>query len=352
MNIRPRLLPFASCSLPLAFLPLAFCLFFQSAHAQDVIFTGRVVDAEERSVKGVRVILIGLSETRTDDDGLFRVAVPASTSEVQVEMDRYEVVYPRSGRALVPRSATTPVVFEVKKMQGGEQERMIRQLRDNVRKLENDKRFKESEIARLEKNMQDSIQSYQRLIDQSGGRNNRLVDSLENRLQQLLAAQENALLAQKKEQLYKEISKTMLTFLDKAKNLRDALARIDDVFLSDAARAEFERHVTAYSSARDSLYSRDKGFAESVRLYWGNADANAKMAAIHDLSMLDIHESIMLPLNNTVIGPVRDFATGQSPRVAASKKARKGARKALEQLAFPLNKLQRNMDELMVMLSH
>nr|HPI07050.1 carboxypeptidase-like regulatory domain-containing protein [Saprospiraceae bacterium] len=209
--------------------------------AGEVVFMGRVVDAEQKSVKGARVILVGLSEARTDDDGLFRVSVPASVVEVQVELERYEVVYPRSGRAPVPRSSATPVVFEVKKMQGGEQERLVRQLRENVRKLENDKRFKENEIARLEKNMQDSIRTYQKLFDENGGRNSRLMDSLERKVQQLLASQEAALIAQKKEQLYGQITRTMLSFLDKAKNLRDALARIDDVFLSEAARAEFEK---------------------------------------------------------------------------------------------------------------
>lgn len=315
--------------------------------AGEVVFMGRVVDAEQKSVKGARVILVGLSEARTDDDGLFRVSVPASVVEVQVELERYEVVYPRSGRAPVPRSSATPVVFEVKKMQGGEQERLVRQLRENVRKLENDKRFKENEIARLEKNMQDSIHTYQKLFDENGGRNNRLMDSLERRVQQLLASQEAALIKQKKEQLYAQITRTMLSFLDKAKNLRDALARIDDVFLSDAARVDFEKQVTAYNVTRDSLYSLDKGFAESVRLFWNSDEANAKMAVIHELSIVQIHEGIMLPLNGSVVGPVRDAATGQASRVAASKKARKGARKALEQLAFPLRNLQQRIDELM-----
>ncbi len=313
----------------------------------EVIFTGRVVDADQKGVRGARVILVGLSEARTDDDGLFRVALPASVMEVQVELDRYEVVYPRAGRSPVPRSASTPVVFEVKKMQGGEQERLVRQLRDNVRKLENDKRFKEAELVRLEQNMQDSIRVYQKLFDENGGRNSQMMDSLEQKIQHLLAAQEASLILQKKEQLYADITRTMLNFLDKAKNLRDALARIDDVFLSDYARQDFERQVMAYNIARDSLYSLDKGFAESVRLFWNNADANAKMEVIHELSIVQIHEGIMLPLNGSVVGPVRDAATGQKPRLAANKKARKGAHKALEQLAFPLRNLELKINELM-----
>lgn len=329
---------------------LLFLLGFTRLAAQpgtEVIFTGRVVDADQKGVRGARVILVGVSEARTDDDGLFRVALPANVMEVQVELDRYEVVYPRAGRAPVPRSASTPVVFEVKKMQGGEQERLVRQLRENVRKLENDKRFKEVELARLEQNMQDSIRVYQKLFEENGGRNSQMMDSLEQKIQRLLAAQEASLILQKKEQLYADITRTMLNFLDKAKNLRDALARIDDVFLSDHARQDFERQVTAYNTARDSLYSLDKGFAESVRLFWNNTDANAKMEVIHELSMVQIHEGIILPLNGSVIGPVRDAATGQKPRLAANKKARKGANKALEQLAFPLRNLELKINELM-----
>lgn len=317
----------------------------------EVVFTGRIVDADQKAVRGARVILVGVSESRTDDDGMFRVALPASVAEVQVELERYEVVYPRSGRAPVPRSATTPVVFEVKKMQGGEQDRLIKQLRDNVRKLETDKRFKESELVRLEKTMQDSIRLYQKMLDENGGRNVRLLDSLERKVQQLLAAQESMLIAEKKEVLYGQITRTMLNFLDKAKNLRDALVRIDDVFLSDAARVHFERQVNAYNSARDSLYSLDKGFAESVRLFWNDRDANDKMAAIHETAIVQIHEGIILPMSTTVIGPVRDAATGQASRMSASKKARKGAKKALEQLAFPLRTLELKINELMAMLS-
>lgn len=326
---------------------------FQVLAAQpgEVTFLGRIVDAGQKGVRSVQVSLVGMTEARTDDNGLFQVSVPASVSEVQVELDGYEVVYPRGGRAPVPRSATTPVVFEVKKLQNNEQTRLVQQLRSNIQKLEKDKRFKESEIARLEKNMQDSILVYQRLLDQSGGQNSRLLDSLERKVQQLLAAQEAALLGEKKAALYGQITQTMLNFLDKAKNLRDALARIDDVFLSNAARTDFERQVTAYNTARDSLYSLDRGFAENVRLFWNDADANAKMTAIHETAIIQIHEGIILPLNKSVVDPVRDAATGQASRVSASKKARKGAHKALEQLAFPLRNLELKINELMGILS-
>lgn len=312
----------------------------------DVVFAGRIVDSEQRGIRGARVVLVGVSEARTDDDGMFRVSIPSGVAEVTVEVERYDVVYPRSGRTPVPRSAGTPVVIEVKKAEPGEQDKLIRQLQENVRKLENDKRFNEQEIKRLGQNMQDTIRIFQRLLDQNGNRNATLLDSLQRKVQALMAAQESSLLAQKKQVLYDRITQSLLTFLDKAKNLRDALARIDDVFLSEQARAGFEQQVTAYNQARDSLYNHHKGYIESVRLFWGEGEAASRMETVSDLALVQIHEGIILPLNNSVIGPVRDAATGQASRMGASRKARKGSQKAMEQLAFPLRNLELKINEL------
>ncbi len=312
----------------------------------EVVFAGRIVDSEQRGIRGARVVLVGVSEARTDDDGLFRVSIPGSMAEVTVEVDRYEVVYPRSGRTPVPRSAGTPVVIEVKKAEPGEQDKLIRQLQDNVRKLESDKRFNEQEIKRLGQNMQDTIRIFQRLLDQSGNKSATMLDSLQHKIQALMSAQESSLLAQKKQVLYDRITQSMLTFLDKAKNLRDALGRIDDAFLSEKAREGFEKQVFAYNQARDSLYNHHKGYIESVRLFWDDNEASSRMETVCDLALIQIHEGIILPLNDSVIGPMRDAATGQASRMSANRKARKGAHKAMEQLAFPLRNLELKINEL------
>lgn len=325
------------------FLLFGFQLFGQPGG--DAVFAGRIVDGDQRAVKGARVILVGLSETRTDDDGLFKVAIPGAVAEVQVELDQYEVVYPRNGRAPVPKSASTPVVFEVKKVASDARDKLVGQLRETVKKLEADKRFKEDEIRQLERNLQDTIFTFQRLFDEKTSRNKTLMDSLQQKIQSLLTAQESQLLAQKKEVLYNEITQSLLNFLDKAKNLRDELARPEDWFLSQKALANFETQITAYNSARDSLYNHHKGYAESVRLFWNNTETTQKLETTYDLALVQIHEGIILPLNKEVIGPVRDYATGRAPRIAASKKAKKGSKKALEQLAFPLRNLELKINE-------
>ena len=334
------------------FLLLPFPAGLAAQPAGDVVFAGRIVDKDQRGIGGARVVLVGVSEARTDDDGMFRVSIPAGMAEVTVEVERYDVVYPRSGRAPVPRSAGTPVVIEVKKAEAGEQDKLIRQLQENVRKLEGDKRFNEQEIKRLSQNIQDTIRVFQRLLDRNGNRSATLLDSLQREVQTLMAARESTLLAQKKQALYDGITQSLLNFLDKAKNLRDALARIDDVFLSEQARAGFEQQVTAYNQARDSLYNHHKGYAESVRLFWGEGEAATRMETVSDLALVQIHEGIILPLNNSVIGPVRDAATGQASRMSANRKARKGAQKAMEQLAFPLRNLELKINVLSNALSH
>lgn len=331
-----------------------FLMTFSRLAAQppsDVVFVGRIVDGAQKGIKDTRVILIGVGEGRTDDDGMFRISIPSSLTEVQVSLDQYEVIYPRAGRALVPRSQTTPVLIEVKKIRAAETEKLIRQLQDNVRKLENDKRFREDEIRRLEKRMQDSIQAYQRMIDAGGGQSSRMLDSMQQKISRLLASQESTLLKEKKVRIYQDITQTLLVFLDKSRNLRDALTHIDDVFLSVQAQKNFERKVDEYNAARDSLYNKHKGFGEQVRLFWDNPELNARMEAVNELALDQIHVGIILPMNRSVIGPIGDAATGRTSRLSASKKARKGAHKALEQLVFPLNSLGDKINTLSGMLS-
>ena len=319
------------------------------AYSQEVIFSGRIVDAATGAgVSGIRVRILDQGEGVTDDDGIFRIPLKKGTTEVQVELSKeWTVQYPREGKALVPLSSEARIEFEVKRLRS-ENALLLKE----VERLKNEGRLKSAQIDSLRQVLEDSAAVFQERIALKTGiyQDSLRKSAVENealrlKLSELTGQLEQTFIRRNRAEARGLISSELLAYLDRLKDLRDFLPHIRDVFLDNRASENFNKIVTRYNAAREPVNDNREARLAAARLYWPDELTEDELEEAYDLVLTDIHQRIILPLNDELVAHIRAAATGKTPRVAASKNAGKAADAAVKTLEYPISLLEQKIRE-------
>lgn len=320
----------------------------------EVIFSGRIVDAVTgAAVPGMRVRIVGQGEGVTDDDGLFRIPVKKGTVEVKLELSgEWTVQYPREGKALVPMSSEARIDFEVKRLRS--ENAMLLQ---EVARLKKEGKLKTAQIDSLRQVVENSLGRFQEELARAAGsyrdslrRSTEETAALRRKIAELTDRLEQDFIRRNKAEAVALISSELLTYLDRLKDLRDFLPHIRDVFLDSRASENFNTAVNRYNAARGPINDNREGRLASARLYWQDALTADELEEAYTLILTGIHARIILPLNNELVDHIRAAATGNMPRVAASKKAKDAADAAFKTLDYPIRELEQKISEVNVRL--
>jgi hypothetical protein len=327
------------------FVTIAFC---SSIAQSEVIFTGRIVDNDSGAgVSNIPVQITGFGEARTQDDGLFKIAIPDGLSQVEVGLpEEWSIIYPVQGRVAVPRDASFTTEIIVK-----EKFSRLDQLKREVARLRQEKKLSEFQIDSLEQVVKDSMNFYRaRLrtleLDRAAER-----DSIDARIAILTAKIENSVIERKQEQLIKALCQDLNRYLYRLKDFRDWMFHVEDVFLREGAMDQYNKMLNNYSSSWDSLYVNRMNYIDQVRRYWENNALPRETEEVMGLALEDIHEKIILPANESVNGEIADFVTGKSSRLGAQKRAKKSANGLVVDLKLPISTLERYIENLCDQLS-
>jgi tetratricopeptide (TPR) repeat protein len=198
-------------------------------------------------------------------------------------------------------------------------------------------------IEKCRKGDADRLEEQRKLAEQS----RRDLELLEERSSRLADSLRTASLRRNREELYAEISRDLLAYRDRLKDVRDWLPHVGDTFIAPQARDMFNDAVERYNEARNALYQAHKEQIRNARLYWESEEIAGELEAVYELALNRIHNRIVLPLNEGVVVPVRDAALGKTSRITAHKKAKKNAGKALEQLARPILELEQRTNDIL-----
>jgi archaellum component FlaC len=319
--------------IPLFFsLPLAL-------HTQPSVFNGRIVDERsQRGVANLAVRALGYGEDRTNDDGIFRVTLPAGVNEVQIILPPgWNILFPREGRALVPRSNAL-VVFSVKSNR--EEDEMIRR---QMERLKHAGKLKDVQIDSLQTQLRRAAETYQEQLNSREAE----MEALRHRLQSVADSLERLFLARNRIETYDELSRDLLAFSDKLKDVHDQLGGVRDAFLHPEAMRGFNAAVERYNQAREILLEQHKGYVEKVGWYWNNAHLAAQVETLCDFALHTIHRQAVLPLQSTVVEPMREYATGRKSRLAVQGKAGREAQKTRAALTPLIQMLDEKIESLL-----
>lgn len=329
---------------------LLLCCGLPAQPGEPVPFRGRVVHLEtNRPLSGLQVSAPGASEALTDDEGLFTLILPPETTEFTLEIASagWEVHYPRQGRAAVPRSLQTPVEFLVKELRSENAA-----LRAQVARLKREGRLRASQLDSLQQILRDTVQAMEdRFARKNASRSDSLQAvarqkaELEQRLAELSARLEAGYLKRNREEVYDSLSRELLVYVDKLKDLRDKLKPgfMRSVTLSPGSLEQLRQATDAYNRARNALYNAHDSRIQQVGLYWERELLTYQLEEIYQLALDRIHRDIILPLNDGAFKQLRDAALGQAPRLAAQKAATREGKAAFNALDIPIRELERDI---------
>jgi len=128
--------------------------------------------------------------------------------------------------------------------------------------------------------------------------------TLESRVAELTAQLEAGFLKRNREEVFEGLSRELLVFTDKLKDLRDKLKPdfMRTVTRSPESLAQLNEAVSAYNGARNALYEAHESRLQQVRLYWERELLTYQLEEIYRLALIGI------PSCRSTTGPSKNFA--------------------------------------------
>lgn len=328
---------------------LYFCLLLVcSVQAQDFILTGRIVDQQtQKGVPNLVVQVVGYSQGRTDNEGIFRIAIPKKLDQVKIEVSNgWKIVSSLNGTIPVPRSSDAMVEMLVQKLISEND-----QLQKEVDRLKRQNRLKSQQIEVLQTTIEDSLKIYRKRFTVQNKNTNAERDSLVQLVERLTERLEQNFILNNKRETYKNLSTDLLTYVTRLKDLRDWLAHADDVLLSEQAMNNFNKVIQSYNEARDNLFTKQADYTDQIQKYWEDATLTADLQKIYHLALQDIHDQHILSLKDTMLKSIAEFYTGKKARLVAKKEVKKQADTTTGNLLLPIRDLEQQIQTFNALLS-
>ena len=194
------------------------------------------------------------------------------------------------------------------------------------------------EANRLE--LENKIADYQETTTEQSEEINELRGQLSNlasQVDQLTQDLEDALEKKylRQNEHFKAISANLITYLRKAKDLRDHLPFMSAYFNSPTGYTNFDQDIRGYNTAYEAFDNDRLSYLEGVDRYWSNPALTKKLEEVFDFLGKAIHQNQILP----VVNDINQELHKQKP-----KKAQKIATLAHEDMAVNIRALEQQIN--------
>jgi hypothetical protein len=237
-------------------------------------------------IKNYTVIIDGHPAT-TDDAGIFKAVISATTKQVKVQPSdqKYIIVYPQGGRVLVPKDASlvTEIVVAAFKSNDYLKEylNVSKQIKDSVGKSTN-------QIKQLYGQLDSIIKVLHKLS---------YTDT------DLRSAKE---IQEGKDRNIFDITKDLQDYSRNAQNLLSAFKYISDyAFSNNKAINELSQAILNYNQVYDRLDGKKVFYQKTIADYWGKDEADSFQHVIN-FAMDTIHANKIYPLRD-LLKQINDY---------------------------------------------
>ena len=317
----------------------------------------------------------------TDNFGLFNVPVPYSSGIVKINVEHpgYEILNPPEGSKVLSKEIEPNSIVNIQIwVLGAERnEELIRQIDEAERlvaKLEKKNELSQLQIQNVNQRLLDTINSFElerkayqstleelnAQIAQTEGENQALREELDvittrlfelekdnsNLLIQLTEALEARYLRQKS--FHSEISNSLHTYLSRLKDFRDHLNRVEFVFKSRGAMAEFNRSLSNYNEIYETINGTQDDNKEAIEHYWQLIKLSKEYERIVEEILENIHKKEILALNDSVLLSIQRASVGKAQK---PKKTKKAALNAIASINEKIDHLEPQINEFIKRLS-
>lgn len=338
--------------------------------------SGRVIEKNAlngtNGLAGIEIYVRNYGSFKTVDGGHFTFKIPRNLEpKIEIIPSSYKVLRPLDGKLPVDPLKYTIEIYVVSGSLDSLTAFQLRQLDDEIAKLNKENKLTKSQIAKMDRQLLDTVlffrnkqqglqkqvSSLDQQLKQAAAKNQKLSDSLRWYSSQLTTLQDSLTLLMnqltialekkylQQKETFDRFSAELLDYVSKLKDLHNWMSHVSDGFKNNGALVEFNKVCLSYSKARDALYNNHQSHLAAIKHYWENPAVDADAQQVFEVIFKEIHDPIVLGIiNPEIIKPYQDYAMKGVRQV---KTVSKGGEKAGAQLKPLANNLQAKTDVLL-----
>ena len=312
------------------------------------------------------VMISDIGKVKTNELGEFFFNYPVGGEgedpvvAIEVLSEAHQLLQPVDGAVSINASENkVKLDFLVVDMSKEDEEfqKRIQNLESRVKRLQRDNSLTVRQVNSLNKTLLDTIlhfeanrielenqvQSYAQLSESQTDEIRALnsqISRLEEQVDQLTMELEGALEERylRQNEYFKNISQGFLSYLRKAKDLRDHLPYISTYYNSPSGFDNYGQDIVKYNEVWENLDDNRFNYLEGVEKYWNNPTLTSELEKLYEFLLKGIHQSQVLRTVNDINAELHK----QKP-----KKAQKIASNSHENLAVNIRTLERQINRLL-----
>ncbi len=305
--------------------------------SQTITLKGKVYDENKNPVKNLTLRFSTIGSITTTNSGEFIIEMPdnLNSADVETEDKNWTILYPIDSRVIIPadKNSLIKIVVSNKKIP-----QMIKpeEAAKNFNKLESlllDIGVAKNELKNLLESYSQKEADFYKLQK----------DSIRN-----------AILNDKKNEAFKVISKTLLSYVDKVQNSKDDFKLLTQIKIYNKDITEnIKQSIEEYNLGYNELNNNKYSFQKDVDDYWKDKDLADSLMETIDYAIDEIHKPYILKLNDYTLD-INKIVTGQISGADEIEKLKqnisKGIGSILHELELKIPTLEKKANDLIIKL--
>ncbi|HHH50453.1 MAG TPA: hypothetical protein ENK52_05705 [Saprospiraceae bacterium] len=214
---------------------------------------------------------------------------------------------------------------------------------DTIMFFENNRKRLESEMNQLKENLS-SLENLTAEQKQKIEEQNAKIEFLNEKVDKLTTDLEAALEKRylRQNEYFKNISQSLLQYLQRVKDIRDQLPHIKEYFkIKGDMQANYNSNNQKYNKAFTKLNTEYQNYIEGVERYWDNKTLAKELEAVYKYLLTGVHLRQIYPLVNELNNEIRK---------SRPKKAEKIANEAYPDMVVNIRKLEKDVNKILTKL--
>lgn len=293
---------------------------------QTQTFKGRLVHINgiDSLVKNIQVRLIDLGTGTSGTDGVFMIGIPKDTNEIILELVDNEstIIYPRGGKVSVPKNSDFLIEFII-----GESTMNI--LTKAIARSNNEIKSNLEQIGISQGDIEETLHAFRSDIQA-------LTDIKISDLKKEIDLEDRQSL------FYQEMSKTLLNYINEAKDIKDAFRFVSRLAFEDQeALLLLTQEVKNYNVAYETLNKEHSSYELEIQKLWQSERRTSEAREVFNYALGELHSSNIFVLN-LKLEDINEYFHGDYKK-SEKEAIKKAILRDVDQTEFQLD---RRLDEL------
>jgi hypothetical protein len=272
------------------FIYIAILSFLNTVASAQALKFRFQVDHEKTGIARSTNLIANGEGIITDYSGNFQLTLNPSINNIRVQSPderKYVIKYPKDGIILLPRNATDVIRIIID--EPGKEEisgQIKKQIAGSLAKLESRLKRIEGEDANMRRSILASMDS---LLKEA--QKNNITETELRTAREIIAG---------KDKYFPEISFSLSTYVNEAKDLSDAFKQVQLAFKQRKAYEQLISSVNSYNKSYEKLNAEKDAYEKAILDYWQSRELSLNFLNIIDFALNEIHRPYVLPLNDVL----------------------------------------------------